>query len=69
MKSKIAHFIGGIIIYFPLAVLLVFIDGWDDFQNKWRFMISFTLSMTLCEMFILSKIREGKWFKKKSNTH
>ncbi|KGO80420.1 hypothetical protein Q763_10400 [Flavobacterium beibuense F44-8] len=66
IKNKIAHFIGGIVIYFPLAVILVLIDGWNDFENKWRFMASFTLFMTLCEMFILSKIREGKWFSKKN---
>ncbi|MFL9837278.1 hypothetical protein ABS768_07210 [Flavobacterium sp. ST-75] len=66
MKEKIAHFIGGIVIFFPLAVILVLIDGWNDFENKWRFMASFTLFMTFFEMFVLSKIREGKWFSKKN---
>lgn len=70
MKEKIVYFIAGLFIYSVISTLIVFLMA-KDMENKISYIAIFSIGMTLCETFIFSKIRNGKFglFKKKNNTH
>lgn len=66
MKQKIAHFIGGFIIYGSVALLLVFFFN-KEMLYKWEYIIVFAVGMSLAELLVihpwrkkLSKEKAGK---------
>ncbi len=57
MKQKLAYFVAGLAIYGVLGWLLVFILD-NDMPNKWGYVITWALSMSLFEMFVITPLRK-----------
>ncbi len=65
MKEKIFHFIGGVVVYMILGWVMLFTVE-NDISNKWRYVIIWTLFMTLGDMFIITPLRKKFTAKKEA---
>lgn len=68
MKEKIAHIIGGLIIYFIGGCLIVFVAD-KDMENKWQFIASWTVFMTLFEIYVFQPLRKKLKKRKEQRQH
>lgn len=57
MKQKIAHFIGGFIIYSLVGLLTVVMMD-NEMPNKWAYIAFFGVGMSLLELFIIHPLRK-----------
>lgn len=63
MKEKIAHIAAGLIIYFIAGCIIVYVVD-SDMENKWQFILFWTVFMTIFEMIALQPLR--KWLVKRN---
>lgn len=65
MKQKIAHFIGGFIIYSLVGLLTVVMMD-NEMPNKWAYVALFGTLMSLLELFIIHPLRKRLTQKKET---